>query len=104
MFFGAADKFMDISLDSHIKVVILRMGSVPAMDVNALHVLNHVFKSCQKRHITLILSHVQEQPLKMMQKAGFDQSVGVENFCDNIDQALERASMLLSTGVRNVAS
>ncbi len=94
MFFGAADKFMEISLDSHVKVVILRMRSVPAMDVNALHALNNVLKACKKKHITLILSHVQEQPLKMMQKAGFDQSVGLENFCDNIDLALERAELL----------
>ncbi len=104
MFFGAADKFMDISLDSHVKVVILRMRSVPAMDVNALHTLNHVLKSCKKRHITLILSHVQEQPLKMMQKAGFDQSVGKENFCDNIDLALIRAEQLQAAGIRNAAS
>jgi SulP family sulfate permease len=103
MFFGAADKFMDISLDSHVKVVILRMKSVPAMDMNALHVLNHVLKSCQKRHITLILSHVQEQPLKMMQKAGFDQSVGMDNFCENIDLALARAEQL-QTAAKNVAS
>ena len=104
MFFGAADKFMDISLDSHIKVVILRMRSVPAMDVNALHALNNVMKSCKKKHITLILSHVQEQPMKMMQKAGFDQSVGEDNFCDNIDRALERAEFLTSSTVHIVAS
>ena len=104
MFFGAADKFMDIALNSYVKVVILRMKSVPAMDVNALHVLNNVLKSCQKKHITLILSHVQEQPLKMMQKAGFDQSVGKENFCDNIDLALIRAEQIQASGVRSVAS
>jgi len=91
MFFGAADKFMNISLDSHVKVVILRMRSVPAMDVNALHALNNVMKVCKKRHITVLLSHVQDQPLRMMQKAGFDKQVGTENICDNIDVALERA-------------
>ena len=96
MFFGAADKFMEISLsEPHLKTVILRMRSVPAMDVNALHALHKVLKSCRKKHITLILSHVQEQPFKMMQKAGFDQEVGEENFCDNIDLALERARNLL---------
>jgi len=94
MFFGAADKFMNISLDSHVKVVILRMRSVPAMDVNALHALNNVLKVCKKRHITVLLSHVQDQPLRMMQKAGFDKQVGIENICDNIDVALERASSL----------
>jgi SulP family sulfate permease len=94
MFFGAADKFMNISMDSNVRVVILRMRSVPAMDVNALHALNNVRHACKKKHITLILSHVQEQPLHMMQKAGFDIKVGEENICDNIDSALERAELL----------
>jgi len=95
MFFGAADKFMNISLDNHVKVVILRMRSVPAMDVNALHALSNVLKACKKKHITLVLSHVQEQPLHMMKKAGFDQKVGEKNICDNIDQALDRAERIL---------
>lgn len=95
MFFGAADKFMNISLDSQIKVVILRMRSVPAMDVNALHALNNVYKLCHKKQVILIMSHVQEQPLKMMQKAGFDKQIGIDNFCENIDSALERAEILV---------
>lgn len=94
MFFGAADKFMNISLDANVRVVILRMRSVPAMDVNALHALNNVRKACRKKHITLILSHVQEQPMHMMLKAGFDKKVGEENMCENIDRALERAALL----------
>jgi SulP family sulfate permease len=95
MFFGAADQFMNISLeDPHVRVVVLRMRSVPAMDVNALHALRNVWKSCRKKHITLILSHVQEQPLKMMQKAGFDKEVGEENLIEHTDQALERADEL----------
>lgn len=94
MFFGAADKFMNISLDAHIKVVILRMRSVPAMDVTALHALEEITRKCKKKQITLILSHVQEQPLHMMQKAGFLLRIGNENFCDNIDVALKRAADL----------
>ena len=64
------------------------------MDVNALHSLYSVWKTCKKKHIVLILSHVQEQPLHMMQKAGFDKEIGEENFCENIDKALERAESL----------
>lgn len=94
MFFGAADKFMNISTEPHVKAVILRMGSVPAMDVNALHTLHNVLKNCKKKHITVILSHVQEQPLHVMQKAEFDKLIGEENICANIDEALERAGEL----------
>lgn len=94
MFFGAADKFMNISLDPKVKAVILRMRSVPAMDVNALYELQNVLKACKKKHITVLLSHVQEQPLKVMQKAGFDKQIGEQNICNNIDEALERAAFL----------
>lgn len=95
MFFGAADKFVNISLDSQVKAVILRMRSVPAMDVNGLHALKKVWNTCKKRQVALILSHVQEQPNKVMQKAGFDQEIGEENICENIDKALERAENLI---------
>jgi SulP family sulfate permease len=100
MFFGAADLFTNISLDSHIRVVILRMRSVPAMDVNALRSLHNVWKTCNKKHITLLLSHVQEQPLRMMQKAGFDKEVGITNFCDNIDRALEKADTVIKDEIQ----
>lgn len=64
------------------------------MDVNALHALHDVLRACRKKHVTLILSHVQEQPLHVMQKAEFDKKIGEENICDNIDTALERAQKL----------
>ena len=44
--------------------------------------------------MTLILSHVNEQPMKVMEKAGFIEKAGRENFCENIDKALERARAL----------
>jgi SulP family sulfate permease len=95
MFFGAADKFMNITPEDHIDVVILRMRSVPAMDATALHALEEISKKCRQHQITLILSHVQNQPLNMMKKAGFTARIGRENFCDNIDAALERAAELV---------
>lgn len=94
MFFAAADKFMEISAQTGIKVVIIRMRGVPAMDVTALRSLRMIHDRCQKKGITLLLSHVQEQPKMMMEKAGFAAEVGEENFCKNIDVALERAAQL----------
>lgn len=44
--------------------------------------------------MTLILSHVNEQPMKVMEKAGFIEKAGRENFCENIDKALDRARTL----------
>jgi SulP family sulfate permease len=92
MFFGATDKFMEIVSDVSKDVVIIRMRSVPAMDISALHSLRNVLSICKKHHVVLIFSHVNEQPMAMMQKAGFDVAVGLDNFCPTIDAALERAA------------
>ena len=48
----------------------------------------------KRKNVTLILSHVNEQPMSVMQKAGFDEKVGLDNICANIDEALERANQL----------
>jgi SulP family sulfate permease len=42
----------------------------------------------------MILSHVNGQPMQVMQKSGFYDKVGVENFCAHIDEALEKASCI----------
>ncbi|MGN0317839.1 MAG: SulP family inorganic anion transporter [Lachnospira sp.] len=95
MFFAAADKCMNIQLDSSVKVVVIRMRGVPAMDVTALRSLKNISSMCKKRNVTLLLSHVQEQPKTMMEHAGFVKEVGEENFCENIDAALDRAEKLI---------
>ncbi len=46
------------------------MRSVPAMDATALNSLKKLNARCRKTRITMILSHVNEQPLSVMEKAG----------------------------------
>ena len=58
MFFAVADQFLNVSMDKDTKVVIMRMQSVPAMDVSALRKLQEVCKICEKHHVTLLFSHV----------------------------------------------
>ena len=72
------------------------MRSVPAMDVSGLNGLISLEKRCRKNQITLVLSHVNEQPMSVMKKAGFDSLVGADNICTNIDAALERAQQIVS--------
>lgn len=91
MFFGAADQFMKVAFDNSKKVVILRMRSVPAMDISALNTLRKLNEQCKRADVKLIFSHVNEQPYKMMKKACFVEEIGEENFCKNIDDALLRA-------------
>lgn len=94
LFFGAADKLLTITLGEKTKCLILRMRSVSAIDATAMHNLEEMYAECQRKNIHLILSHVNEQPLRVMQKAGFVEKVGEENFCAHIDDALQRAASL----------
>ena len=94
MFFAVADRFADITLQEEDKVVILRMRNVPAMDLTALRNLTNICIALKKAGTTVLLSHVNEQPMSVMKKAGFDQLIGDKNFLPNIDAALARAEKL----------
>ncbi len=94
LFFGVADKIMKISLDQEHNCLVLRMRSVNAIDATAMRNLDKIRHACRKQGITLILSHVNEQPMNVMKKYGFYDKVGAENFCAHIDEALERAESL----------
>lgn len=95
MFFAAAHKFLNIPIQEQDKVLIVRMRNVPALDATALRNLTNMYHRAKASDITMILSHVNEQPMKAMQKAGFDQLVGTENFRANIDESLAYAKELL---------
>ena len=94
MFFGAADKILDIKLKDYTHCLILRMRAVPALDATAMNSLERVYEKCKRHGVILILSHVNEQPLEVMKHSGFYDMVGSENFCDHIDEALSRGSKL----------
>jgi len=94
MFFADADKFLDFSLEENTRVVILRMSGVPAIDATAMKNLELLHTVCQSRNVTLMLSHVHENPLATMKKAGFYEKVGAENFKETIDDALVTAERL----------
>ena len=96
LFFGVADKIMKISLDNEQKCLVLRMRSVNAIDATAMRNLDKIRHACRKNGITLILSHVNEQPMNVMKKSGFFDKVGEENFCAHIDEALKRAESIVT--------
>jgi SulP family sulfate permease len=95
MFFASAEKFSDLPIDSDCRVLILRMHNVPALDATATKNLFSVQKHCEKLGITLLLAHVNAQPLAVMKRAKFTDAVGKENFLPNIDIALKTAQELV---------
>lgn len=96
LFFGAADLVERIMLDEKTKCLILRMGAVPSLDSTAENALLGLFRKCQKNHVTIILSHLNPQPMRAMRKAGLIDSVGPSNVCKNIDEAIRRSEAVVS--------
>lgn len=97
LFFGAADAIEHIVVKDFTTCLILRMRSVPALDSTALNALQNLTKVCESKGITLVFSHVNEQPMKVMVKSGFVDLVGKENFCPNIRAALDHAEKIIAT-------
>ncbi len=95
MFFAAADQLLGINIHRQTRVVIIRMRSVPALDASAMKSLRELASRAKKKGITLIFSHVNEQPLHVMEKDGFVEWIGRENFSANIVEALDYAETLV---------
>ena len=95
MFFAAADQIVNINSHHHTKVVVIRMRSVPAIDASAMHSLHELADRAKRKNITLVFSHVNEQPMHVMEKDGFVELIGKENFHENIVDALDYAEQLV---------
>lgn len=94
MFFGDADQLADVNFKDFTKVIIIRMRGVPALDATAMHSMEALYEKCSKRNVQLVFSHVNEQPFRTMEKSGFVDLVGRDNFRPHIDDAIAWASKL----------
>ena len=96
LFFAAADQLLQINSKSYTKAIIIRMRSVPAIDASAMKKLRELVDRANKKNITIIFSHVNEQPMKVMEKDGFIEYVGADNFRQNIMEAINYAEKIVA--------
>ena len=95
LFFGAASVIEEIAIKDFTTCLVLRMRSVPALDSTALNALKDLVQVCKSKGITIVFSHVNDQPMKVMEKAGFIELVGKVNFQPSISAALDRAEEII---------
>lgn len=95
MFFGSSSQIDTMNFRDVTKVIIIRMRGVPALDATAMHSLENFYERCHENGIQLVFSHVNEQPMNTMQKDGFVEKVGADNFRPHIDDAIEWAEGLI---------
>ena len=98
-FFGIANNFDEISqlmgTDGQ-KVRILRMRKVSFMDSTGIHNLEQLYVRSQRCGMTLVLSGVNENVYKTLDKAGLVKMIGKENVRNHINGALARAQEIIS--------
>ncbi len=91
--FGATDKILAITenLAKLPPVVILRLRNMTAIDATGLFALEELAKQLHATQRTLILCGAREQPKQFIHQAEFEEVVGRENICGNVQEALRRA-------------
>jgi SulP family sulfate permease len=91
--FGATDKISVVTENLHKlpPVVILRLRNMTALDATGLFALEEAAKQLHATKRTLILCGAREQPSQLIHQAEFENVVGAENICENVQHALRRA-------------
>ena len=96
-FFGIANKFEEVMsrISQKPKVRIIRMRRVPFMDSTGIHNLEVLIEQSQKEGVQIVLSGVNPQVRKALEKADFNKLIPADNICSNINVALERSKELI---------
>ncbi len=95
-FFGIANKFEDLmaALDNHPKVRVIRMRHVPFIDSTGIHNLQNLIAMSHREGTHIVLSGVLPNVRAVLENAGFEQLLGKDHICPNINIALERAAAI----------
>jgi len=103
--FGATDKIDVVTENLHKlpPVVILRLRNMTALDATGLFALEEVARTLKASGRELILCGAREQPLHLIQQTEFEELIGLENICDNVQDALQRAEEVFE-GLQPVGS
>ena len=98
LMFGATDRLETALRGSSQKpsVVILGMKRVVALDATGLNALEDFRSELRHFHADLVIAGAHTQPLMVLANGGFVELLGEENFCADMDAAVQRAKELLS--------
>ncbi|MDR4997692.1 SulP family inorganic anion transporter [Brevibacillus parabrevis] len=100
LFFGDADLFessLANTLQHRPKVLLLRMGKVPFLDMTGEANLSRTVKQAMSQGTTVLISGIQPAPKQILQRTGLYASIGETHFFDHTGEAIEYALHRLDT-------
>ncbi|HWR17869.1 MAG TPA: SulP family inorganic anion transporter [Terriglobales bacterium] len=99
--FGATEKINVIQETLHElpPIIVLRLRNMTAIDATGMKALEDIADILHNSGRTLILCGAREQPAQLMKQAEFEEHVGHENICPNVEEALIRAKQVYEDGL-----
>ena len=92
LFFGAVGKIEELpgQLRAGTKALVLDMHRLISMDTSGLDALSQMHRALQRQGVALLLADVNEQPLSLMQRSGFEDQIGADCIVGTVGEALSR--------------
>ncbi|MCY1237361.1 sulfate permease [compost metagenome] len=99
-FFGAVEACERALVQTHTepRVLLIRLGRVPFMDMTGLQTLEAVIVTLQKRGVAVVLAEANERVREKLARAGVLAALGEGNYVDSLAQAVQRCSELAGEG------
>ncbi len=94
IFFGAVENFERALAATHTdpRVLIIRLGRVPFIDITALQTLEEVIIGLRKRNVRVILTEANDRVTGKIMRAGIVDLIGYSNVRNILSEALEMAT------------
>ncbi|MFO1330852.1 MAG: SulP family inorganic anion transporter [Rubrivivax sp.] len=92
LFFGAVGKVEALAeqLPDGTRAVVLEMHRLVLLDTSGLEALQQLHRTLKRREIGLVLANVNEQPLSLMRRSGFEDAIGADAIVPNVAEAVEQ--------------
>lgn len=93
LFFGAVGKIESLPAQIHgnTRAVVLEMHRLISMDTSGLDALQQFHRTLQQRNVALVLANVNEQPLSLIRRSGFEHILGADQIVPTVSAALDEA-------------
>jgi SulP family sulfate permease len=91
LFFGAVGQIEELParIRPDTRAVVLEMHRLISMDTSGLDALQQLHRTLQRRGMALVLANVNEQPLSLIRRSGFEALIGPDQIVPSVAAAFE---------------
>lgn len=95
LFFGAVGKIEDLAdqIRPGTRVLVLEMHQMISVDTSGIDALRQLARVLGRQSVGLVCANVNEQPLSLMRRSGFEAEIGADHIVPTVDEALLNAKV-----------